>query len=136
VPPEGAHLYADGACNHQTQEGCSPGQACRPRLTADGGLEPGCQEAGSTRTRAPCDDWADCTPGDFCAVEADAGAGVCQRLCCGGDWTVCPEGESCFRPLSIEVDGGPVESGAYLCHPVTGCDVLDPLTCAAEPGKS
>jgi hypothetical protein len=69
--------------------------------------------------------WTDCVPGAVCAL------GFCRKLCCNGDWTGCTQGEHCFRKLAVPVNGEPVDTGAYLCLPVSSCNALDPASCAA-----
>ena len=128
-PPDGASLCPEGTCNYQTQAGCAAAEACRP--TVQGGqVIPSCQSGGPSADGEPCDGSSDCSRGLSCAE------GRCHRLCCGGDWSACLAGQGCYRPYSLVVDdaGGP--SGASLCYPTDGCDVLDPNACGADPSRS
>ncbi len=128
-PPDGASLCPEGACNYQTQAGCPADQACRP--TVQGGqVIPSCQSGGPSADNEPCDGSSDCGRGLDCTE------GRCHRLCCGGDWSACSGAQSCFRPYSLRVDdaGGP--TGASLCYPTGGCDVLDPGACSSLPNQS
>jgi hypothetical protein len=129
-PPDGAAACPAG-CNYQTQSSCATNQTCGPKLVGDR-IEPACEAAGQIPEGAACTDWYDCAPGLFCA------AGACRKFCCGGDWSACPAGQSCFRPLFIRnpaTDAG-VPSGAELCFPVDNCDPLDPNACAEQPGSA
>jgi hypothetical protein len=130
-PPDGAAACPPGACNYQTQQGCSATEACRPVLVTST-VAPHCERAGSGESGAPCSSMADCARGYFCADN------VCRKLCCGGDWSACPEGESCLRSIRLGLsDGGDsVDTGAELCFPVGDCDVLDPASCADQPGRA
>ena len=115
VPPGGPETCPEGPCNYQTQSGCGEGELCHPQLT-DAGVEPGCQEAGDKGNAEACE-WGECQPGLFCA------AGTCRTLCCGRDWSACPENESCRAELVVDdpttLDSNPV--GAYACIPVNDC---------------
>ena len=86
---------------------------------------PRCEPAGTGPTGAACQSWTDCAPGMICA------GGACRKLCCGGDWTGCPEGEHCLRKLVVQLakDAGTVDSKAFVCVPVNNCDVLVPTSC-------
>lgn len=129
-PPDGAAACASGACNYQTQAGCSDDQACRPQFSATNSeVQPGCEAAGSSVTGDPCTAQGDCGRGLYCAE------GVCRKLCCGADFSACPAGESCIRSLQVRAGGEVVSAGADLCFPVGTCDPLDPDSCADEPGR-
>ncbi len=128
-PPDGASLCPKGACNYQTQSVCSASQSCRPDPAT--GTQPSCQQPiGAGKSGDSCTSWNDCARGYLCA------GGECHQLCCGGDWSACPSGESCTRRLLVQVNGKDVDSGAYLCFPVNNCDVLDPTSCQSEPGRT
>jgi hypothetical protein len=128
-PPDGASLCPQGSCNYQSQTGCASDLACRPAV-ADAAIAPNCEPTGAAGDGDLCDGSAECSRGFVCAE------GRCHRLCCGGDWSACPAGQSCYRALSLVVvdAGGP--TGASLCYPVGGCDVLDPASCSAQPNQS
>lgn len=128
-PPDGEQACASGACNYQAQSGCAANQTCAPRL-AQGNLAPACQAAGAQPEGSTCTKWSDCAPGLFCPE------GVCRKFCCAGDWSACPQGQSCFRPLFIRnpATDAAVEADAYVCAPVDNCDVLDPNACSDRPG--
>ena len=137
-PPDGQALCPEGACNYQTAEGCDADQACLPSYT-EGSLEvsPTCVDAGAGGPGDTCEDWAvpsDCGPGLFCA------RGVCLRLCCGGDWSACEAGTSCFRPLQIQLtdDDGEhdVPANVGLCFPTGTCHVLEADSCDHDPGRT
>lgn len=133
-PPDGALACASGACNYQSQDGCSAGQACRPWINRDGGADevrPTCRPVGPVAGGEPCEPWKDdCAAGYFCH------GGACRKLCCGGDWSACDEGESCLRQLSVQLMSGTViDAGVSLCYPVNNCDVFDDSSCADEPGR-
>ncbi len=86
-------------------------------------MVPTCQPVGTSLPGAPCVDWGDCVEGHLCVQ------GRCHALCCGGDWSACPEGQSCYRPFVVSLPGGPVESGASVCWPVGECSPLQPGSC-------
>lgn len=134
APPDGAKLCPQGTCNYQTQSGCPASQSCRPAISGSQ-LTPSCQPAaaldgGTGKSGDSCTSWNDCARGYLCA------GGECHRLCCGDDWSACPSGESCIRQLLVQVNGKDMKSGADLCFPVNNCDVLDPLSCQADPGRT
>jgi hypothetical protein len=129
--PNGANLCADGTCNYQTQEGCTAEESCSP-VFASGQVNPGCTTPGTVGLGEACEEWTDCARGTFCAD------GACRKLCCGGDWSACPTGESCIRQLQIRnpQNQAIIDAGVDLCFPVGTCDVLDVDSCADEPGRS
>jgi len=123
-PAAGGPACPSGACNYQTQDGCDATQACRPQFSAAAsGVEPGCEAAGDGKSGAACKSGGDCAVGYFCVEQ------TCRKQCCGNDWTVCDDGESCFRPLQVKAGGVVTNSGMSLCFPVGGCDPLDPNAC-------
>lgn len=127
-PPDGASLCPQGACNFQTNAGCTPPQGCVPYPDGQGNAPPTCINTSAQGTSgASCQTLDQCAPGYICA------GAVCRKLCCGGDWTGCPAGESCIQGLSIsDGNGGAVQTGAMLCLPVNYCDALEPANgCAA-----
>jgi hypothetical protein len=127
--PNGPASCPSGPCNYQTGTGCSANMTCAPS-SADG-KTPVCESAGATPFGGACTSWLDCAPGSICA------GGACRKLCCGRDWTGCPEGQHCIARLIVPVNGQPVDTGAYLCVPVEGCNALDPASCAAtKPGTT
>lgn len=128
-PPDGASLCPAGACNYQTQSGCSATQACLPSVSGSD-VVASCQGAGTKHSGEACSGWNDCARGLFCAE------GACRTLCCGGDWSACPKGESCIRQLDVKVGDAGVSSGADLCFPVNDCDPLDTSACADQPGMA
>jgi hypothetical protein len=131
APPQGgADLCPAGRCNYRTGAGCNADGgpvSCVPLPTADGGgVEPACEAAGSKPIGTMCVSWTDCEPGAVCA------GGYCRKLCCGKDWTGCPTGEHCLRSFSVQLSATQtVDSKAYVCVPVTGCNALDPASCAS-----
>lgn len=129
TPPDGASLCPQGACNYQTNAGCDATQTCAP-TSGGAGVVPACIPAGAGATGAACAKLDECAPGHLCA------GGACRKLCCGGDWTGCPSGESCIQGLSVsDGNGGSIKTGAMLCLPVNTCDALDPYTGCA-PGDA
>ncbi len=131
LPPDGGGACPAGSCNYQTGQGCTAGtQSCVP-LPSGSSVAPACESAGTTPSGGSCTQWTDCASGMICA------AGACHKLCCGGDWTGCPSGEHCIRPLEIKAtpDAGAVQSGASLCFPINTCDALVPTSCT-EPGTT
>jgi hypothetical protein len=66
---------------------------------------------------------------------------ACRKLCCGGDWSGCDEGESCIRQLSVRLDdmmsdaGVVVDANVDLCFPIDTCDVFETDSCDDEPGR-
>lgn len=128
--PDGAAACAAGDCNYQTQEGCDDARACRPQFNASApDVKPGCELAGSGRSGDACELQSECARGFYCA------AGQCHKLCCGGDWTACDTGESCFRSLEVKAGGQIVPAGVELCFPVGTCDPLDAASCADDPSR-
>src|SRR5688572_10612243 len=84
-PPNGASLCPMGACNYQTQTGCSPDGgpvSCVP-LPSGNTVAPACERAGGVLNGQTCSQWTDCVPGSICV------ANQCRKVCCGRDWTGC-----------------------------------------------
>lgn len=135
--PAGENACAPGVCNYQTQD-CPAGQSCVPTATppATGDWPPECMAAGTTAAGAPCTQWNECIAGYFCAGVSSSAPGTCRKLCCGGDWSACPAGESCYQQLYLvrPSGGDPAYANADLCAPVNNCDVFDASSCAS--GKS
>ena len=131
VAPEGETLCATGPCNYQSQQGCAAQQSCLPALQS-GSVVPQCQAAGARARGESCTGWTDCAQGLFCAE------GTCRKMCCGGDWTGCPSGESCIRQLLVRdpATSALLPAGVDLCFPVNNCDVLDPQACAEASNRS
>jgi hypothetical protein len=126
--PDGASACPTGACNYQTQEGCSDTQACRPSFNAtDPGVNPGCDMAGSGKSGDDCTTQQQCARGYYCATSRDQ---KCHKLCCGHDWTACDAGESCIVDVNVDAGKKPTSAGVGLCFPVNDCDPLDPFHCA------
>ena len=113
-------------CNFQSQAGCGATESCLPTVT-DNAVATGCFATGSGELGDVCNSDAPCAKGEACA------AGHCRKLCCAGDWTVCDEGESCYRELQYQVgvDSEPTATGAWVCYPVGTCSVLDSKACDA-----
>jgi len=89
-------------------------------------VKPACRAVGPARLGESCTNSA-CEKGALCVN------GVCQKLCCGGDWTACPAGESCIRQLQAETKQGVrLDAQADLCMKVNDCDVFDASSCAAD----
>ncbi|HEY6559286.1 MAG TPA: hypothetical protein VI072_18505 [Polyangiaceae bacterium] len=130
-PPDGEQECASGACNYQAQTGCAANRTCAPQL-ASGNLVPACLAAGAKPEGSACSGWTDCGAGLFCAE------GTCRKFCCGGDWSACPEGQSCFRTLFVRdpATDAAVSADAYVCAPVDNCNVLDPNACSDRPGTA
>lgn len=127
APPDGAAACGMGACNYQTQVGCSEEEACRPQFNAsDAVVTPGCEPVGEAGVGDACQAQADCARGLYCAE------GACRRMCCGADWSACDEGESCIRTLQVRAGGEVLEAGVDLCFPVGTCDLFDPASCEDE----
>jgi hypothetical protein len=141
-PPDGAAQCQSGSCNYQTQD-CPNGGSCLPTDTPpDGGdWPPKCFTPGQAGPGASCSAWNDCIAGYFCVGigYADGGVvpGTCRKLCCGGDWSACPSGESCVQQVELARPSGgtPVYANADICVPVGGCDPLVPTSCT-ESGKT
>jgi hypothetical protein len=131
-PPDGAAACQSGECNYQTQD-CASGMSCIPTATppATGAWPPSCVTAGTKAAGQSCAAWAECAAGHFCVGIGASSPGICRKLCCGGDWSACPEGESCYRPLELARPGSGevVSANAYVCAPAT-CDPLTPSSCA------
>lgn len=129
-PPDGAAACAAGDCNYQTQDGCDPEQACRPQFNAtEPEVHPGCEAAGDGKSGDTCQTQTDCARGFYCA------AGECHKLCCGGDWTGCPEGESCLRRLDVRAGGDVISAEAGLCFPTGTCDLFSGAGCEDDPTR-
>lgn len=103
---------------------------------ATGAWPPECMAAGTKTGGQACTQWNECTVGYFCAGISATGPGTCRKLCCGGDWSACPAGESCYQQLHLVRPGEtePTYASADLCSPVNDCDVFDASTC--EAGKA
>jgi hypothetical protein len=131
-PPDGASLCAPGACNYQTQEGCTQDQTCYLKIDqAAATVIPACRPAGKLPKGSPCDAKATalaerCERGLFCSTTG------CRKLCCGADWSACDPGESCIRTLVVELPDASVPANADLCLPVNDCDPLDPSACKEQ----
>ncbi len=122
LPPDGESLCPKGACNYQTQAGCSGAQACQPAFSADS-VTPTCAAPGTVPIGGACKAVGDCAKGGFCAD------GQCRTLCCGADYSACPDGESCIRQLSFNGSNGPVSAGVDLCFPVGTCKLFEANAC-------
>lgn len=124
--PNGATLCPVGACNYQTQGGCAQDAAapvaCHPYPNA-GGVAPTCAPAGILGEGEACSSWLDCSPGLLCVGSS------CRRLCCGGDYTACPDGQHCFSAVLVLVGDAAIASGAMVCLAVGGCDVFSGQPC-------
>jgi len=132
-PPDGEALCPQGACNFQSQAGCSATETCSPHYdSASNSVVPACVATGTQKAGAPCDNTASqiCAPGLICAD------GACAKPCCGGDYTVCGAGESCIRTATIfkTAQGTeiPYDAGLGTCAPVGTCNVLDPTSCSSD----
>ncbi|MBN1612531.1 MAG: hypothetical protein JW940_38225 [Polyangiaceae bacterium] len=119
-PPGGPDSCPSGPCNYQSQTGCSEEQSCQPALDEAGNVQPVCQTVGAKHRGESCE-MGECARGLFCA------GGTCRTVCCGGDWSVCADGETCRGSLFVHnVDSGvdlPVGAGA--CLPNSDCDVFE-----------
>lgn len=133
-PPDGAAACQTGSCNYQTQD-CAGGMTCVPtdNPPPTGPWPPSCVPPGTKAAGETCATWTDCVHGHFCVGISSSSAGVCRKLCCGGDWSACPPSESCFRPLQLARPGSGevVAANAYVCAPADSCDPLNPSNCAA-----
>jgi hypothetical protein len=134
--PDGPSLCPTGACNFQTQVGCSASETCAPHYdAASNSVIPACLRTGAQKVGAPCDNTANqlCAPGLICAD------GKCAKPCCGGDWTACDEGESCIRSATIfKTSSGteiPYDKGLGTCAPVGTCNVLDTASCSSDSAR-
>jgi hypothetical protein len=110
------------ACNFQSQTGCGSTQTCLPSVM-DNAVVAGCFDPGTKELGESCKVANECVKSEACA------GGQCRKLCCAGDWTVCDEGESCYRQFEYLLDDGPAATGAWVCYPVGTCSVLDPDAC-------
>jgi hypothetical protein len=132
--PTGENFCAPGACNYQAQD-CPSGQSCLPTDTPATGADwaPKCFPAGTKAAGEACTQWSECAAGHFCAGVSTGSPGTCRQLCCGGDWSACPAGQSCYQELFLLPPGAsdPVYANADLCAPVNDCDVFDASSCAS-----
>lgn len=106
---------ARGDCDPRAADGCSAPAACvlRDRL-------PVCASgSGDLGEGASCADETECAPGLACFAEA--GGGVCARVCCPGDATACDTDERCSADGTL-VTG--VVTSWGRCGPSRSCDVL------------
>jgi hypothetical protein len=133
--PDGASLCGKGVCNYQTQTGCESGKTCGPHLDLPTDtVAPLCRYPGTQAEGQPCDNTA--TPPLLCGTGTFCADGLCRKLCCGGDWSACPAGQSCIRQAEYQV--GPkgsektISAGVDLCFPVGTCDVFDTTACKSE----
>jgi hypothetical protein len=119
APPGGPDSCPDGPCNYQSQAGCDEQQSCRPVVGEPGTVQPSCQAVGAKQRGASCE-LGECARGLFCA------GGTCRTLCCGGDWSVCADGETCRGSLLIhDADSdSDLPVGAGVCLPGDDCDVF------------
>ena len=127
-PPDGEKACPQGACNFQTNQGCTGSTTCEPAIGPTGDVTPACEPAGSGQDGANCTENknpSDCGPGYFCVGK------TCHKLCCGGDWSGCPSPkEHCFRGLEYQAsDGGAIQTGAMICDAIDTCDALVPQSC-------
>lgn len=123
--PNGEPLCPPGICNYQTGKGCTEGgsASCVP-LPSGGGLVPTCEAAGTVPFGGACTQWTECASGAICAK------GKCLKLCCGKDWTGCPDGQHCLSLFEVQIaPGNNVSSQAFLCEPINQCNALAPLSC-------
>jgi hypothetical protein len=138
APPDGAALCPKGACNFQSQSGCSASQNCFPHYdAASNSVVPTCGTAGGQKKGEPC-----VTAQQICGRGMVCADGVCAKVCCGGDYSACDPGESCFRhattfmiPSTAGAQGGMLidyDEGLGTCAPVGTCDVLDKNSCASD----
>jgi hypothetical protein len=129
--PNGEQLCPQGACNYQTASGCAPATpSCVPLPDGKGSVAPACESTGTVPFGGTCTQWTDCQAGAVCAD------GKCSKLCCGKDWTGCPDGQHCLSAFNVQVaPGKDVASQAYLCTPVNKCDALVPSSCT-QAGKT
>lgn len=89
-----------------------------------------CETAGSKPFGSDCTQWTDCASGAVCAN------GKCLKLCCGKDWTGCPDGQHCLGSFDVQVAPGKiVSSQAFVCLPANQCDALVPSSCT-QPGTT
>lgn len=129
VPPNGASLCPPGACNYQTNEGCTGAQSCLPDPDGMGKATPACSAAGQGLSGAACTSNAECAAGFLCTSPMN---GSCRKLCCGGDWTGCPsDKEHCIQNVALKDQTGVFATGAMLCLPVNTCNALEPGSCGA-----
>jgi hypothetical protein len=132
--PIGEDSCAPGVCHYQTQN-CAAGQSCLPSDSppATGDWPPECFTAGTKPAGQACTQWNECSAGLFCAGVSTGAPGACRKLCCGGDWSACSAGESCYQQLFLLRPGAsePVYANADLCAPVNDCDVFDESSCAS-----
>jgi len=132
MPPNGAEACPQGACNYQTNEGCSGATpSCTPQINGMGDPVGVCTAAGTGKSGTECTVATDCAAGYVCAEKE------CHKLCCGGDWTGCPSAsEHCIVELKVQPTGGePVDTQAMLCYEVDTCDALKPDSCT-RPGTT
>ena len=130
-PPNGAVACPqDAACNYQTNAGCDAQEACVPASDGAGNIGAACLPAGTGQSGDACSVNTGCASGFVCA------SSVCRKLCCGGDWSVCPGEQRCFREIVVKTAAGEeVDTGAMLCSPPDECDPLVPTSCLV-PGTS
>lgn len=123
--PDGTTLCPMGACNYQTDKGCSATEVCLPNSPTPGTAQPGCFPAGTAKDGETCSGANDCVSGYICVAK------TCHKLCCGGDWSACPKpSQHCFT--SIELAGPnntPLPTGAMVCEETGTCDPLAPQSC-------
>ena len=133
--PDGAAACPAGACNYQTQAGCSDDQACRPYYPAGATtVIPRCEAVGTGRSGDACKASTECARGYMCLAD-EAGGMSCHKQCCGGDWSACDPGESCIRQFFVQFADGHKEQAGDFCVPVNNCDPLDPKSCDSVPGR-
>jgi hypothetical protein len=125
-------LCPKGACNFQSQSGCSATQNCFPHYdAASNSVIPTCGTAGGQTKGQPCE-----TAQQICGRGLVCADHVCQKVCCGGDYTACDPGESCFRQSAqfMTPSGALIDynEGLGTCAPVGNCKLLDESSCAGD----
>ena len=78
-PPDGEKACPQGACNFQSNQGCTGATSCEPALGPTGVVTPSCEPAGAGKSGDQCAQPSDCAPGYFCVGK------TCHKLCCGGE---------------------------------------------------
>ena len=129
TPDAGAPLCPPGDCDPTRVGSCPEGSGSCVLY----GAAPSCAlDVGTVRTGYSCESNLDCAPSLACFIAGTSvTTGVCARVCCVGDDSVCDPGQRC-------AGSGLLLAGTLTpwgrCLETRACDVLSPTTCEPREG--